>query len=175
MILGIESPSLDGRVQPGSTSRIQQGWSQIRPDFNASIAASRKHILYPTALGPITDGFACDVFDVRGIQADGKKLANDLPLSGFGRFRAGSAAAGVLHRQVKRRGPGFVFQRRISPAFEQAFHRGGASGADRAVQGRGAIFVRGINDGSGVEEALDGSHPPVRIPKRRQVIEPSRA
>jgi len=89
---------------------------------------------------------------------------DDLSLCGSGCFRAGSTAASVLHRQVKRRGPWFILQRRITTPFEQAFHSGGASRTDCPVQWCGAILVLGINFGSGVEQALDGLHLPFRIP-----------
>src|SRR5439155_15551017 len=94
----------------------------------------REYISYPTAPGAIEDGFAFAVPECR-VQAKRKKLADDLSLCGSCCFRASSTAARVLHRQVKGRGPGFVFQRRIAACFEQAFHGGGTSRADCAMQG----------------------------------------
>src|SRR5947209_96568 len=123
----------------------------------------REYISYPTAPGAIEDGFAFAVPECR-VQAKRKKLVDDLSLCGSCCFRASSAAASVLHRQVKRCGPGFIFQRRIATSFKQAFHSGGASRTDCPVQGCGAILVLGINFGSGVEQALDGLDLPNRIP-----------
>ena len=123
----------------------------------------REYILYPTAPGAIQDRFAFAVFE-RRVEAKRKKLADDLSLGGSRDFRATSTAAGVLHGQVKRGGAGFIFQRRITASFEQAFHRGGAARADCAVQRRGAIFILGVKVGSCVEQALNRAHLPLRIP-----------
>jgi hypothetical protein len=72
--------------------------------------------------------------------------------------------ASVLDRQVKWCGAGFIFQRRITTSFEQAFHGGSTSRTDCPVQRCGSIFVLGINFGSGVEQALDCLDLPCRIP-----------
>src|SRR5438445_5328693 len=100
----------------------------------------REYISYPTAPGAIEDGFAFAVPECR-VQAKRKKLADDLSLCGSCCFRASSTAARVLHRQVKRCGPGFVFQRRITTSFEQAFHSGSASSTDCTVQRFRTIIV----------------------------------
>ena len=123
----------------------------------------REYISYPTAPGAIEDGFAFAVFE-RWVQAKPKKIVDDLSLCGSGCFRATSTAAGVLHRQVKRGGSGFVLQLRITAPFEQAFHSSRGSRANCAMQGRGAIFVLGIYVGSGVEQALDCLHLSFLIP-----------
>ena len=123
----------------------------------------REYISYPTAPGAIEDGFAFAVLECRA-EAKRKKLLDDLSLRRFRCFHASSAAACVLHRQVKRGGPGFIFQCGITASFEQAFHRGGRSRADGAMQRRGAIFVLGIYVGSGVEQALDCLHLSFLIP-----------
>lgn len=69
-------------------------------------------------------------------------------IPGWGRRsdrRFAAAAAGVLHGEVKRRGAGFVLQRRIGACLEKAFHSGGAPCADGAVQRKGAVFVLSVD------------------------------
>jgi hypothetical protein len=97
-------------------------------------------------------------------QAQSKKLADNLSLGSKGRFCAGTAAACVLHRQVKRGGPGVILTGCIRASFKQEMHRGSAARTDGAVQGRRPIFVLGMDVGSGVEQALDGLHLSFRIP-----------
>src|SRR5258708_29282712 len=96
------------------------------------------------AFGDIEDGIGLAVLE-RRVQAKRKKPVDDLSLCAFCCFSARSTAASVLHRKVKRCGAGFVFQRRITPSIEQAFHSGGASSTDCPRQGRSALFLLGIN------------------------------
>jgi hypothetical protein len=131
--------------------------------LSRSLAISTKYIPDPTAPGAIEDGFAFAVFEC-GLEDKRKQFMDDLPLCGPGCFRATPTSAGVLHRQVKGRRSGFVSQRRLTASFEQAFDRGGTARAYGAVQGRGAVFILGINAGSGVEQAPDCPHLPFRIP-----------
>ena len=91
-------------------------------------------------------------------------IALALALRGPGRLRASAAAASVLDGQMKRCGPGFVFQRGVTAPFEQAFHGVRTARADCAMQGRSAIFVLGINAGAGIEEAMDGFDLPPGVP-----------
>jgi len=56
------------------------------------------------------------------------------------------------------------FRVAIAASLEQAFHRGGTSRADGTVQGRGAVFVLGMNVRPGIKQTLDRLHLPLCIP-----------
>ena len=84
-----------------------------------------------------------------------QKILDDLALGGFRVVRTAATATRILHCKMKRRGAGFVLQRGIAPGFQQESHGLGATGANSAVQGRGAIFVLGIDSGPGIEETTE--------------------
>jgi len=100
-----------------------------------------------------------------GFSPNEKKLANDLSLCGYRCFRRPtSTAAGVLHRQMKGRGPGFIFQLRIAALFEQAFHSGGRSACGpRGCKGV-APFLSWALISLRHPAGTDGLHLPRRIP-----------
>ena len=58
--------------------------------------------------------------------------------------RSATPAAGVLHREVKRRGATPILATRIGAELEENAHGVCAAGANRAMQGRHAALVRGI-------------------------------
>src|SRR5712671_2156758 len=61
-----------------------------------------------------------------GAQPQGKELLDDLALRLYGRCRAGSATSGVLHGEVKRCGPGYIFQRWVTAGSKKTAHGGSA-------------------------------------------------
>src|SRR5437588_321946 len=85
---------------------------------------ARKNLSNPITLSPLKDGFSVPIFESR---ADTllKKSLEDLALCGLRLFGAAATAPGVLDREVKGCGAGFVSGCRVAARLEQASHGGG--------------------------------------------------
>src|SRR5439155_11653530 len=80
------------------------------------------------------------------------------------RWRARSTSSRVLHREVKRGGPGFILDRRITSGSEKRFHSSSAPCSDGAVQSNRAVHVLKTNVGPFVKEAMHRLYLSFRIP-----------
>src|SRR5882724_10142858 len=109
---------------------IEISWSGIFGD----------EISDPNTPCPLRDRLAFSIHDSRA-HPTGKELFDDPSLCGDCNLRAGTASARVLHGEVKRCRPGYVFLDWIGARVEQTGDSVGAARANRPVQWRGAIFV----------------------------------
>src|SRR5256884_2809156 len=101
-----------------------------------------------------------------GAYAKGQELLDYCSLGAYCRCRTRSTTAGVLHGKMKRSGPGFVFASRVTACAEKTAHGGSAPRPDGAMQGSSAVLVLQMNVGAVGEEATDGLHLPLGIPRR---------
>ena len=124
-----------------------------------------QHSLDPTTPCTIQHGFTFAVLE-SSANAKRQERFDDLSLRGSGHFGASSAAPGVLHGKVERCGSGFVFPSRIGACLEKELYGGSTSRPNRSVQSSCAIFVLGIDGGARVEEAAEGAHLPLGVPRR---------
>jgi hypothetical protein len=119
----------------------------------------------PIALGPVHDGLAFRILEGR-TDATLKKRLKNLALRCPCLLRAGSAAARVLHRQMKGSGTGFVSDGRITAGRQKTFNGGGTSRPYGAVQGCRPVLVLCINIGSSFEQKTNHRNLSLSVPKR---------
>src|SRR2546425_9753821 len=118
---------------------------------------SRQHFSNPSALDTIHHALSIAVLEF-GAHAKGKELFDDLSLRAYCRRRTRSSTARVLHGEMKRCGPGFVFQGLVTACSESKSHCGSAPRPDGAMQRSRTVLVLRMNVGAFFEEATDGLH-----------------
>src|SRR5438132_734575 len=124
-----------------------------------------KYFVNPIAFDPFQDGLALCIPEGRA-DATLKKRLENFTLRRARPLRTRTAAARVLHRQMKWCRAGFVSDGRIGACIQKTPHRISTSGAYRAVQRCSSVFVLDINIGSGFEQKANHSDLSSGIPKR---------
>src|SRR5262249_53903069 len=124
---------------------------------------SRQQLSNPSALNRISHALAAAAFNI-GADAPRKELFDDFALGADCHCSTAPATPGVLHGEMKRGGPRFVFRGRVTACLEETSHRGSASRADGAMQSGRAILVLGMKVGPMLQEAANGRHLPFGIP-----------
>ena len=124
---------------------------------------SSEYLSNPRALDTICYAFASAVFEV-GTHTKGKERFDNLSLRTDRRWRARSTSSSVLHREVKRGGPGLILDHRITSGPQKRFHGRSAPCSDGAVQRSRAVHVLQMNVGPFVKEAMDRLYLSFRIP-----------
>src|SRR6266540_4661566 len=105
-------PDLDRAAE--RAPRHSAGASSLGGDFG-------EHISNPNAPDTIRHALSTAVLEI-GAHAKGKELLDDGSLRTDCGCRARSTTPGVLHGEVKRCGPGFVLQRRVTAGSEKIPH-----------------------------------------------------
>src|SRR4051812_40253528 len=116
-------------------------------DSSSLRGAASKYFLNPIAPGPLSHGPAPCVREARADASIEERLENST-LRDPRVFSTRSAAARILHRQMKRGGAGFVSDRRIGAGRQQALHGGGTSRPYRAMERSGPVRILCIDPGS---------------------------